>query len=289
MSDQEIIELMDSVLPLVLESGKILLETQDESIEMDSKKAIWEVVTVYDQKIEDVLMKGIKELYPTHKIISEEECSQKDEIAKLTDAPTWIIDPIDATANFAKGMPITCISVGLTIGKEQILGIAYNPFMNELFTATKGRGAYLNGKKICTSGLTDIKRCIFNYEISLARTSTHLYNVYMFRLKHLITEILGIRSYGCPVLGLCYVACGRVDAYQCDGLYPWDAAAGTLIVKEAGGHVVDTTGKSEFDVMEPNFLATASKALSDKFIEIENRADRERSVAISNNKEYSPL
>lgn len=91
------------------------------------------------------------------RFIGEEESSIKKDIAVLTDLPTWIIDPIDGTSNFVKQMPLSCISVGLTIYKQQVLGIVYNPYMNELFTAIKGRGAYLNGKKICTSGETGIK------------------------------------------------------------------------------------------------------------------------------------
>lgn len=84
----------------------------------------------------------------THRFIGEEETSLSNSIPHLTDDPTWIIDPIDGTANFVRQMPITCISVGLTINKEQVLGIIYNPFMDELYTAIKGKGAYLNGKKI---------------------------------------------------------------------------------------------------------------------------------------------
>lgn len=88
------------------------------------------------------------------RFIGEEESSAKNNISLLTNSPTWIIDPIDGTANFVKRMPITGISVGLTINKEQVLGIIYNPYMDELFTAIKGKGAYLNSKRIFTSGET---------------------------------------------------------------------------------------------------------------------------------------
>ncbi|XP_030758146.1 inositol monophosphatase 2-like [Sitophilus oryzae] len=271
---------MDFVLPLVLASGKELLTVEDINVEIKDGN-VWDIVTEYDRKIEKLLIQKLKKKYPDHKFIGEEESAEKNCISTLTASPTWIIDPIDGTANFVKRMPLTCISVGLTIDKEQVLGVVYNAYANELFTAVKDQGAYLNGKRLKTSGLTEIDKSIFNYEISLAIKNTKLRKLYMSRLNHLIDKVSGIRSYGCAALGLCYVACGRVDAYQCDGLYPWDAAAGTLIVREAGGYVTDSSGK-EFDLMQPNFLAASSKELSDQFMAIERQADEEATNKIKN-------
>lgn len=95
--------------------------------------------------INDILYKNI------YRFISEEDCSDNESIPKLTDDPTWIIDPIDGTANFVRKLPITCISLGFVVKKEQTIGIIYNPFLNEMYTAIKGRGAFLNGKRIYTS------------------------------------------------------------------------------------------------------------------------------------------
>lgn len=268
---QEIRSYFDYVLPLVKESGKVLLEAKDFLVE--TKEEDYDLVTVYDRKIEEILIRKIKERYPEHKFIGEEESSAKQEVSKLSNDPTWIIDPIDGTANFVRDFHISCISIGLTINKEQVLGIAYNPFTQELFTAIKGQGAYLNGKRIYTSGQREIGKSVMAYELSLAK-SKKLRDMYLYRLKHLINAIQGIRSFGSAVMSLCYVACGVMDAYQCDGLYPWDAAAGVLIVREAGGHVCDSNGK-EFDLMDPNFLATATKQLSDQFMDIERKADDE--------------
>ncbi|XP_050309210.1 uncharacterized protein LOC126745410 [Anthonomus grandis grandis] len=271
MSESEVQSYMDFVLPLVLESGKNLLGIEQINPEIKNGND-WDVVTIYDRKIEDLLIQKLKQKYTTHKFIGEEESSANKRIATLTNSPTWIIDPIDGTANFVKRMPITCISVGLTINKERVFGIIYNPYMNELFTAKRGHGAFLNGQRIFTSGETDIKKCIFNYELSLAIQNEQLMELYMSRLKFLINEISGIRSYGSAALGLCYVACGRIDAYQCDGLYPWDVAAGTLIVEEAGGSVVDSGGKP-FDLMNPNFLASSTETLEAQFMKTERAAD----------------
>lgn len=124
------------------------------------------------------------------RFIGEEESSAKHEVSKLTDDPTWIIDPIDGTANFVRKFHITCISVGLTINKQQVLGIVYNPYLDQLYTAIKGQGAYLNGKRISTSGQNDISKSVFVYELSLAK-SEKFRDLYIYRLKHLISAIQG--------------------------------------------------------------------------------------------------
>ncbi|XP_066138080.1 uncharacterized protein [Euwallacea fornicatus] len=283
---EQVHEYYEFIVPLVLQAGKILTNADEIETEFKQDK-IWDLVTIYDRKVEAVLIHKIKERYPHHKHIGEEETERDNTVLKLTDHPTWIIDPIDGTANFVRNMHITCISVGLTINKEQVLGVVYNPYTNELFTAIKEEGAYLNGKRIQTSGCKEIQKSVMNYEISIARRNEYFYNLYLYRFKHLIKIIQGFRSLGCAVLGLCYVACGKTDVYQCDGLYPWDAAAGTLIVTEAGGYVTDSSGK-EFDLMDPNFLGAATRELSDQYMKVEREADEEQINAIRQKKGIVP-
>lgn len=264
---------------------QILLDAKD--IKGELKNGLdCDFVTLFDTKIEDKLKKQITASYPNHKFIGEEESSAKNEWS-LTNDPTWIIDPIDGTENFMRKLRLSCISVAMTINKEQVFGIVYNPHMDELFSAIKDKGAYLNGQRIYTTGQTDYTQSLFNYEISMGRMGTYFYNLYMFRLKHLLPKVMGVRCFGCAALGLCYVACGRFDAYQCDGLYPWDAAAGTLIVREAGGFVIDSSGK-EFDLMKPNFLATSSRELAQDYLEIERIADMEMNEAVKRNQAFVP-
>jgi len=262
------------VLQLVREAGNVLLEARDLTIEMKDNKN-WDLVTQFDRKVEDVLIKQIKNKFPHHKFIGEEESADKGVIPTLTNAPTWIIDPIDGTSNFIYRFPITCISVGLTINKIQTIGIVYNPYLDEMFTAIRGKGAFLNGRRIFTTGQTDISKALLNYELTLAKNE-ELTDLYMKRFPALMSAINGIRSLGCAALGLCYVAMGLYDAYQCDGLYPWDAAAGVLIVREASGYVCDSSKErlgEEFDLMNPNFLAAATKELALNIVEVERAAD----------------
>ncbi|CAH1379461.1 hypothetical protein MTP99_003289 [Tenebrio molitor] len=277
MSGKEIQSYFEFVLPLVKTAGKVIVEAKD--IEIEIKTEIYDLVTIYDRKVEDILIKTIKKQYPTHKFIGEEESSAKSQISELTDDPTWIIDPIDGTANFVRGFPVTCISIGLTINKEQVLGIVYNPYMDEMYTAIKGQGAYMNGKRIYTNKQSDIQKTVINYEVSLARAEKYR-DLYLYRFSHLIGVVQGMRSMGSAALGLCYVANGSMDAYQCDGLYPWDAAAGVVIVREAGGAVADSTIGKEFDIMNPNFIAAASKPLLDQLLAVEKQADDERLAAL---------
>lgn len=265
-----------------------------------------------------------------NRFIGEEESSTSKIQPELTDAPTWIIDPIDGTANFVRKMPITCISVGLVVNKEQVIGIVYNPFLNELYSAIKGHGAYLNSKRIFCSGVEgiiqkkksknfDYPKKIFcrHYKIGfklwvvtgtswqsqrplhVSSETSHVYNSRVswetFTILFIyFLWIIRIRSYGCAALGLCYVARGATDAYQCDGLYPWDVAAGSLIVREAGGFVCSSNGRwtifffklcfllvnffigEEFDLMNPNFIAAATKKLAEEYVAVEKRADEER-------------
>lgn len=257
------------VLPLIKEAGEEIKNACD--IKIETKDDDFDLVTEYDKRVEEKLIKKLKNKYPNHKFIGEEESAMSGKIATLTDDPTWIIDPIDGTSNFVRHFPITCISVGLTINKEQVLGIIYNPYMNELYIAKKGGGAYLNGNRILTNNCKDISKSVLNYELSLARNEKHR-EMYLRRFSKLITTIQGIRSLGCAALSLCYVARGISDAYQCDGLYPWDAAAGVLILREAGGFVCSSNG-DEFDLMNPNFIATASKELAEQYVALEKEAD----------------
>ncbi|KAG5876506.1 hypothetical protein JTB14_008443 [Gonioctena quinquepunctata] len=154
---QIIEEYFNFVLPLIKEAGAELLTAKD--YEVEQKTEIYDLVTVYDRKIEDVLIKQIKEKWPHHKFIGEEE-SEINGIANLTDSPTWIIDPIDGTTNFVRNLKMTGVSIGLVINKIQMMGIVYNPFLDECFTAIKGKGAFLNGERIKTNGQKDIKRSI---------------------------------------------------------------------------------------------------------------------------------
>lgn len=199
-------------------------------------KGVIDIVTEMDKKAEDVIMETIKNAFPEHGILTEESAEQK------TDSKyRWIIDPLDGTTNYSHGFPVFCVSIALEKQGEIILGVVYNPMLNELFTAEKGRGAYLNNKKIKVSHIKELTKSLlatgFPYDI---RTSEQN-NIANF--ANFAVSAQAIRRAGSAALDMCYVACGRFDGFWELKLKPWDTAAAMLIINEAGGMVSDFNGK----------------------------------------------
>ncbi|KAJ8865693.1 hypothetical protein PR048_033213 [Dryococelus australis] len=238
---------------------------------VDVKTASWDLVTEYDTRIETLLKEALSKEYPAHKFIGEETAATEKSKPDLTSAPTWIIDPIDGTINFVHGLPITCICVGLAIDKKVVLGIVYNPMMEYMFTAIKGRGAFLNNEPIHTSSVTDLSSSLVGYEISLAR-DINVRDVILKRGIALLSQARGLRSIGSAAFAMCFVAMGSLDVYQTDGLKCWDVAASSIIIQEAGGFVVNTDG-STFDVMSGKLLCAGTNQLMKQTVESIKEAD----------------
>lgn len=176
------------------------------------------------------------------RFIGEESSAASNATPVLTDAPTWIIDPIDGTTNFVHGIPIIGISIGLAVNKKVVIGFVYNPVTNEFFSAAKGKGAFLNGKRIHSSKNEDLNEAIISNETSLARIP-FLRDRTMARLLKAVEVAQGVRCIGSAAISLCYVATGGFDGYFTDGLKCWDVAAGQIIIEEAGGCLFNPNGK----------------------------------------------
>ena len=167
----------------------------------------------------------------------------------------WIIDPIDGTINFANNIPICCVSIGVEKDGEMIAGIVFNPFMNELFVAEKGKGATLNGKKISVSQQHKVeKSCLVT---GFPYTYLDQPNGPLQVFERLIRKGIPVRRLGSAAIDLCWVAAGRFDGFYEHHLQPWDSAAGYLMVLEAGGKVTDFQGAS-FSPYQPKIVATNS-------------------------------
>ena len=144
-------------LELVMKCGPVACEGYEQAdANFKTKSAFYDVVTVYDKKVEDLLIAGLQKAFPETKFIGEEGTAENNSEPVLTNAPTWIIDPIDGTTNFIHRIPHWCISVGLAINRELVVGIVYNPIANEMYSAWKGHGAYLNGKRIYVRKCTEV-------------------------------------------------------------------------------------------------------------------------------------
>ena len=219
----------------IAEAGKIILARFDGDFKIDHKEGINNLVTEVDKLAEDKIIKVIRATFPTHTIISEEV----GEMIKPSDYQ-WIVDPIDGTVNFAHGVPFCCVSIGILHHDELVLGVVYNPMMNELFFAEKGKGATLNGKPIKVSSNGNFKTAflVTGFPYNWPNREEHPIKVF----EKLVLEGLPVRRLGSAAIDLCWVACGRFDGFWEYNLQAWDVAAGYLIVREAGGIVTDFEG-----------------------------------------------
>lgn len=255
---------------LVLNAGKVIESSIYKRKTTQCKSIDWDLVTEYDHKIENLLIEELSRKFPSHKFIGEESVA-KDGLPKLTNDPTWIIDPIDGTTNFVHQFPHTCISLALLINKKAEIGIVYNPIIKQFFSARRNGGAFLNEKPIQTSRINDLSQALVAMEPWLAKDRTYLVSVYA-RMHALIQGTHGIRSLGTAALTLCYVAMGAVEAYHIEGIDAWDVAAGKLIIEEAGGIVIDTNG-SELDLMTPKVIAACNRSIAEQLVKLFKEAD----------------
>ncbi len=235
----------------VEESAEILLKNFDTDFMIGRKTHYNDLVTEVDHKSEAKIIEVIHSHFPEHNVLSEEIGD-----LKLKSDHIWIVDPIDGTVNYAHSIPIFCISIALEIKKEIVLGLIYNPLSGEKFFSEKGKGAFLNDKKISVSKTQHLMDSIlvtgFPY---LAKDNQ---DQCIDHFANFIRHGLPIRRLGSAALDMCYVACGRFDGFWEVSLNPWDAAAGYLILNEAGGKITDFKGK-EYSIYGKQLLATNGK------------------------------
>ena len=254
-----------TVLRLVKEAGSIVREKIYQPKDAMTKSCDVDLVTEWDQKVEKLLVDNISSKFPDHKFIGEEESSLGKKV-ELTDAPTWIIDPIDGTMNFVHGLPHTCISIALLIGKTTEIGIVYNPILEQLFTARKGQGAFMNGAPIQVSGEKELRKALVMMEMGTSR-DTEKMKIVLENANILTPQVHGIRALGSAALNMCMVALGGADVSFEFGIHAWDVAAGDIIVREAGGVCIDPDG-GPFDVMSRRVLCAATMELAQELVQI---------------------
>ena len=199
-----------------------------------TRKARHDFVTEVDRACEQAIIQEIRRLYPDHAILAEESGEDGENYFR------WIIDPLDGTSNFLRGLPHFCISIALEVRGRIEHGVVYDPVREDLFTASYGQGARLNDRKIRVSDRTQLEGALIATALPF-RQRKYL-TAYKRMLLDVFAEVEDIRRAGSAALDLAYTACGRVDAYFELGLKPWDVAAGSLLVREAGGVVSDLSG-----------------------------------------------
>lgn len=209
------------------------LNTHDFEINFKGKN---DLVTDADLAAEEAILEVIREAFPQDQIMAEESAEEQ----VLPEKRTWLIDPIDGTTNFAHGFPVFCVSIAFWEQQQAKVGLVLEVNMDECFTAVRGGGAFLNGEKIEVSTIKDAKHSMigtgFPYnDLSLVKNYLRFFEWLMHRTQ-------GVRRPGSAAYDLCCLACGRYDGFYEYALNPWDIAAGSLIVKEAGGIVTDWQG-----------------------------------------------
>ncbi len=206
-----------------------------------SQKQINDFVTEVDHASEQAIIETLLTAYPGHGILAEESGSQHG--AKDSEF-VWIIDPLDGTTNFIHGFPVYCVSIALAVQGKVEQAVVYDPSRNDLFTATKGRGAYMNERRIRVSKRTQLKDSLLSTGFPF-RPGDNFKN-YMRMMADVMPRTAGLRRPGAAALDLAYVAAGFTEGFFESGLSIWDVAAGSLLVTEAGGLVGNFTGEANF-------------------------------------------
>jgi myo-inositol-1(or 4)-monophosphatase len=240
-----------TAIQAALKASEILIKGFRNTKTIKKKEGKHNLVTEYDLLSEKIIISFIKERFPDHGILSEEEGQLKKK-----DDFEWIIDPLDGTVNFAHSIPVFAISLALKNKNDIICGVTYNPLMNELFVAEKGKGAYLNGNKLNVTKTKKLDDAILatGFPYDLINNPNNC-------IEHLINVLkLGIplRRLGSASLDLAYVAAGRFDGYWETGLGPWDLAAGKLLIEEAKGKVTNWDGTEVILKRKNTVIATNS-------------------------------
>jgi len=229
------------------QAGDFLLNGLPQAKKVDFKGEV-DLVTTFDRQSEEMIFNELSAQFPTYNFLAEENIRQ-DNHSDFS----WIVDPLDGTTNFAHGLPIFCVSIALAFKGAVVAGVVYDPTRAELFSATKDGGAFLNGRRLRVSATGELDKSLlatgFPYDVRTSPDNNLNY------FSHFALRAQAIRRCGSAALDLCYTACGRFDGFWEIKLKPWDLAAGSLLVKEAGGLITDLEGR-EFDLESPDIVAS---------------------------------
>ncbi len=238
------------------EAGGLLLESRGKNREVSHKSGPTDLVTQFDHASQDLIVSKISERFPDHSILAEEEVEIKGNEAR------WIIDPVDGTTNFVYNYPLFSVSIAVEVEGEIKVGVVHLPVLRETFWAVAGEGAWLNGEEIHVSDTDSFKDSLlvtgFPYEKDLVPQAIETFS-------KLTRKTRGIRRDGSAAIDLSFVAVGRLDGFWELNLSPWDIAAGSLIVREAGGRVTDYQG-GEHDIYHSPGIVASNGLIHKEFV-----------------------
>ena len=253
---EEIQDYLSLAIDAAREAGDFAHQVQIEELQISTKTNDMDIVTQIDSRNEQTIRDKVRAKYPDHVFLGEELGSSE------TPPPfqgggrgvvKWIIDPIDGTVNFAHGMPIWCVSIGVEVNGIVECGAIYNPNLREMFTVQRGKGAFVNGRRISVSKNSDPSKSLFvtgfPYNVNENPESV------IEQFTKFLRKGFLIRRLGSAALDLAYVACGRFEGFWEIGLSPWDTSAGQLMVREAGGTITHYDG-TDYNIYKRSVIAT---------------------------------
>ena len=256
--------LLNVMVQAALKAGKSLSRDFGEVQNLQvSLKGPGDYVSQADRKAEKVVREELLKARPTYGFLGEES----EEIKGTDGAHRWIVDPLDGTTNFLHGLPLFATSIALERSGEIVAGVVYNPAMDELYTAEKGGGAFVNDRRLRVSARKNLSDSVIGCGVPHLGRGQH--GRFLVQLRHVMGEVAGIRRLGSASLDLAYVAAGRFDCFWEEYLSPWDVAAGTLLIREAGGFVSDLKGGTDF--IEGGSIAAGNEHIHKALIEVANR------------------
>lgn len=244
----DIEKFLELAVTVAREAGDYALAMQKEELIIQTKSNEMDLVTQVDKHNEDMIRERVLSIYNDHVFLGEER-GGSDIVGNVR----WVIDPIDGTVNYAHGIPIWCVSIGVEVKGVVECGVIYNPNLGEVFTAQRGKGAFLNGKPIRVSQLSDPSKSLFvtGFPYHVDKNPGRVIE----QFTAFLSKGLLVRRLGSAALDLAYVACGRFDGFWEAFLSPWDTAAGHLLVREAGGRVTHYDGE-EYNIHKKSIIAT---------------------------------
>jgi myo-inositol-1(or 4)-monophosphatase len=232
---------------LALQAGAILRGAYQKEHQVDYKGVI-DPVTEVDRESEAFILGEIRNRFPEHNILAEESGGSQGAERQ------WFIDPLDGTVNYAHHIPIFCVSIAYAAKGKVNLAAVYDPMRDEMFSAARNKGAYLNGRNLHVSNISELQRSLLVTGFPYDAWDTEFDNFENFVRLSKLSQ--GVRRLGSAALDLCYVAAGRFDGFWEMGLSPWDVAAGGLVCAEAGGRVTSINGSEDYLTPPQSILAT---------------------------------
>jgi myo-inositol-1(or 4)-monophosphatase len=256
--------LLNVMVQAAMKAGKSLSRDFGEVQNLQvSLKGPGDYVSQADRKAEKIVREELLKARPTYGFLGEES----DEIKGTDGAHRWIVDPLDGTTNFLHGIPLFGTSIALERSGEIVAGVVYNPATDDLFTAERGGGAFVNDRRLRVSGRKKLSDSVIGCGVPHLGRPQH--GRFLVQLRHVMGEVAGVRRLGSPALDLAYVAAGRFDGFWEEHLAPWDVAAGIILIKEAGGFISELDGGS--NIIEGGSIVAGNEHLHKALVEVANR------------------